>query len=54
MAEIKVTKVPVALKRFLKSEAAQRDMTLSELVIEGLNKAFPILPKRKQRTSKEK
>ena len=43
MAEIKVTKVPVETKRFLKAEAASRGITLSALIGEDLDKAHPKL-----------
>jgi hypothetical protein len=51
MAEIKVIGLPEELKRFLKSKASLRGISLSKLVIEGLDKAFPKLAKR---TTKEK
>jgi hypothetical protein len=55
MAEIKVVGLPEEFKRFLKSEASLRDITLSEIVIEALDKAHPKREQAaKRRTPKEK
>ena len=43
MAEIKVTKVSVKMKRFLKAESASRGITLSALIVDDLDKAHPKL-----------
>ena len=51
MADIKVTNVPDELKAFLKGESSLRHMSLSEIVIEALNKAHPKLPRRKEKAN---